>query len=172
MYICDSVDIPEQGLLREITKLVSVLYLFSWVKKEGPAVKQWGLFMLSKEEYLAVVTASRKKFSLDSVTPRGRKRSLYYSLFIGAAMNIGRHYTDVEDVYYCCEKKGKTVTKRRTRIITLGGIGKICGALNHSTVKHHFNNHNENMKLSAYHEFYEHMNTLAQEVISSRQPAL
>ena len=54
--------------------------------------------------------------------------------------------------------------------VTLGGIGKVCGALNHSTVKHHFNNHDENMKLIAYLNFYEHMDSLAKEVISSRQP--
>jgi hypothetical protein len=126
--------------------------------------------MLSKEEYQAVVTASRKKFSLGDVVPSGRKRSLYYSLFIAAAMNIGRHYTDVEDVYYAHEEKGKIIIKRKNRIITLGGIGKVCGALNHSTVKHHFNNHDENMKLIAYLNFYEHMDSLAKEVISSRQP--
>ena len=128
--------------------------------------------MLTKEEYQAVVTASRKKFSLDGVSPRGRRRSLYYSLFIGAAINIGKEYTDVNNVYYSCEVKGKIVTKRRKRIITLGGIGKICGALNHSTVKYHFNGHEENMKLVAYFNFYEHMDSLAKEIISSRQPAI
>ena len=148
------------------------MYLFSWVKKEGPAVKQWGLFMLSKEEYQAVVTASRKKFSLADVVPSGRRRSLYYSLFIGAAINIGRHYTDVDNVYYDCEVKGKIIIKRRKRIITLGGIGRVCGALNHSTVKHHFNNHDENMKLVAYFKFYEHMDTLAKEIISSQRPTV
>jgi hypothetical protein len=128
--------------------------------------------MLSKEEYQAVVTASRKKFSLADVVPSGRRRSLYYSLFIGAAINIGRHYTDVDNVYYDCEVKGKIIIKRRKRIITLGGIGRVCGALNHSTVKHHFNTHDENMKLVAYFKFYEHMDTLAKEIISSQRPTV
>jgi hypothetical protein len=165
---------------------IALVLLMGSLFKSPLRLKTGGAFiMLDEQQLMTIIVSAKTHFSIpfEPVIKRkaGKpKRSLYHSLFSAAIVNIGRVHTDVrlgrsartkDEIRPVRNKKCISRSRNRSkvrviRVFTLNKIGTMAGIPNHATVIHHFNQHDQNIRIEAYKEFYDYMDVMAQEILS------